>query len=198
MVSQKVDLYKLKEEDWIKYKRMDKIATHETKIKQAIIGVLFVGFLIGIFAYGAILTTPNIRATASLLNSATIQLNRSFTAAGIAHLSIYNNSTQLTSHLSTNPHALASFVTWMFAVGMFLGAVAQLLIIAFLVRWIYILLATSYSSPEIYSFKSLRRRLHAVEHIRNTLKAHGFSEQEIDWYYEVKEETRKLLLKTGE
>ena len=140
MVSQKVDLYKLKEEEWIKYKRMDKIATHETKIKQAIIGVLFVGFLIGIFAYGAILTTPNIRATASLLNSATIQLNRSFTAAGIAHLSIYNNSTQLTSHLSTNPHALASFVTWMYAVGMFLGAVAPLFIIAFLIFMIYILL----------------------------------------------------------
>lgn len=36
MVNQKIDLYKLNEEEWIRYKRMDKIATHERKLKQGI------------------------------------------------------------------------------------------------------------------------------------------------------------------
>jgi hypothetical protein len=198
MVSPKIDLYKLKEEEWIKYKRMDKLATHETRMKQIIAGVLLIGFLMAIVAYTAISATPSIHSAASLLHSATMQLNRSFNAAGIGNLTIYNNTVQLTNHLAVNPNALASFVTWMYAVGMFLSAVAPLLIMALLIFIIYFFFATSFSSPEIYSFKYLRRRLASLEHIRNTLRAHGFSEQEIDWYYEVKEETRKLLIKIGE
>ena len=201
MVNPKIDLYKLKEEDWLKYKRMDKIATHETRMKQGIAGVLFIGFLVAIVAYAAIFATPSIHAAASLLHSATMQLNRSFNAAGIGNLTVYNHTTMITNSLSSNPHALASFVMWIYAVGMFLGAVAPLFIIALLIFIIFIIYSfpvTSFSSPEIYSFKYLRRRLESLEHIRNTLKAHGFSEQEIDWYYEVKNETRKLLIKIGE
>ncbi len=198
MVSPKIDLYKLKEEEWLKYKRMDKIATHETRMKQNIIAVILMGLLITIVAYAAIAAEPGIHFAVSFLHSATIQLNSSFNAAGISHLTVYNHTTQLTNHLASNPNALASLVIWMYAMGIFLEVTAPLFVIILLFFVIYTFYATSFSPPEIYSFESLRRRLASLEHIRNILRAHGFSEQEIDWYYEVKNETRKLLIKIGE
>ena len=198
MVSPKIDLYKLKEEEWIKYKRMDKIATHETRMKQIILGALLTCFMLVLFLYAAIVAAPNISKAALLVHSAAAQLNSSFEAAGISNLTIHNNTALITTHLASNPHALASLVMWMFAVGTFLVTAAPLLVIAFLIFIIYMFVITMPFSTEIYSFESLRRRLASLEHIRNILRAHGFSEQEIDWYYEVKNEIWKLRIKMGE
>jgi hypothetical protein len=201
MVNQKIDLYKLNEEEWIRYKRMDKIATHERKLKQGIAVAIITISLIVILAYVAISATPNIHKAALFVNSASIQLNSSLKVAGIANLTLYNNTALIINHLTSNPHALASFVMWMFAVGMFLGAVAPLLATAFLIFILYLFIMNmnnNISEAEIYSFKYLKRRLASLEHIRNILRAHSFTEQEIDWYYEVKNETRKLLIKIGE
>ncbi len=198
MVNQKIDLYKLKEEDWLKYKRMDKIARHETRMQSAILSAAMLGAMILILAYVAVLSAPSIHKAGLMLNSLATQLNSTFKAGGIASVSLYNHTALITNNLASNPHALASVVMWMYGIGMLLSAFAPLVFTAILILILWVFLSASYFPPEIYSFKSLQRRLDALEHIRNTLKAHGFSEQEIDWYYEVKNETRKLLIKIGE
>ena len=198
MVSPKIDLYKLKEEEWLKYKRMDKIATHEIRMQSAILSLLVLGAMILILIYAEGLSAPNIHKAGLMLNSLATQLNSTFKAGGIASVSLYNHTALITNNLASNPHALASVVMWIYGIGMFFAAVAPLVFTAILILILWLFLSASYFPSEIYSFKSLKRRLASLEHIRNTLKAHGFSEQEIDWYYEVKNETRKLLIKIGE
>jgi hypothetical protein len=198
MVSPKIDLYKLKEEEWLKYKRMDKIATHEIRMQSAILSLLVLGAMILILIYAEGLSAPNIHKAGLMLNSLATQLNSTFKAGGIASVSLYNHTALITNNLASNPHALASVVMWIYGIGMFFAAVAPLVFTAILILILWLFLSASYFPSEIYSFKSLKRRLASLEHIRNTLKAHGFSEQEIDWYYEVRNETRKLLIKIGE
>jgi hypothetical protein len=197
MVSPKIDLYKLKEEEWIKYKRMDKIATHETRMKAAIFSSVLFGAMVLILIYATALSAPNIHKAGIMLNSVATQLNSSFNAAGISNITIYNHTTLMTNHLASNPHALAGLVMWIYAVGTFLATVAPLVFIAILILILWLFLSASYFPPEIYSFRYLRKRLASLEHIRNILRAHGFSEQEIDYYYGVRNETRKLLIKLG-
>lgn len=183
-----VDLKKLKKEDWIKYKQMDKIASRSTNAMAMLHVYILVALTIAIIGYGVFVSAPAIHITSAFLVSASTQLDSSFKAAGLGNITIYNNTALVANHLASNPQALASFAIWMYAIGVFFAAMMPLLLTAFL---LYVMLTIfqvfGRHAYDINSFGALQRRLRMAQRSRSALRARGFSEHEIDWYYEVKE-----------
>lgn len=182
-----IDLKKLKKEDWIKYKQMDKIASRSTNAMAMLYVYILAALTIAIIGYGVFVSAPAIHITSAFLGSASTQLDSSFKAAGLGNITIYNNTALVANHLASNPQALASFAIWMYAIGIFFAAMMPLLFTALLLYVIFTFFQVGRHAYDINSFGALQRRLRMVQRSRSALRARGFSEHEIDWYYEVKE-----------
>ena len=204
MENTKVDLKKLKEQDWEKYKKMRKVAERR-KITSRYLATLILAVVIGsAIGIGLILAfNSSAGNTASLANYASNQtvavlhnLNISFNNTNYIHWTNATLST-LISTMKTNPKALSTFAVSTYATMQSYFILSMFLITVLLVVF-YILFLTNTNSIGISrTYKYFKRELNRLAERDENLRKYGFTEPEIAWYHAVRSELIKLELEYG-
>ena len=200
MENTKVDLKKLNEQDWGKYKKMRKVASRR-KITGSLLATLLLAVLIGVGIGGGLIIAFNSMAgnTAILANYAGNQtvavlhnLNISFNGSDYLHWTNATLST-LISTMKNNPKALSTF-----AVNTYATMQSYFFLFAFLFTVIlvvvYLLFFSVPSLPISQDYKYFKRKLNRLAERYENLRAYGYTEQEIAWYRAVRSELIKLEL----
>jgi predicted PurR-regulated permease PerM len=200
-MEQKIDLNKLEEKDWIKYRRMKKIANNENAIK-SIINILPFVLIFGVVISLVLISQPQISHLNTLLNYITNQtgnalhnqfnLSTNTTTYNLTILPnlLQNKSTtsKLISISSSNSIVLGQLTVMTLIDVQDISVALFTVVMIFMLLWAYGMLAFGYDAPSSppSSFKSLKRRLSRKQNKDDNLRAHGFSEREISWYYAVR------------
>ena len=204
MENTKVDLKKLKEQDWEKYKKMRKVAERR-KITSRYFATLILAVVISLGIGGGLILAFNSSAgnTGGLATYASNQtvavlhnLNISFNNTNYVH---WTNETLsiLISTMKTNPKALSTFAVSTYATMQSYFYLSMFLITVLLVVF-YILFLTNTNSIGISrTYKCFKRELNRLAERDENLRKYGFTEPEIAWYHAVRSELIKLELEYG-
>ena len=204
MENTKIDLKKLKEQDWEKYKKMRRVASRR-KITSRYFATLILAVVIGLGIGGGLILAFNSSAgnTGGLANYASNQtvavlhnLNISFNNTNYVH---WTNATLsiLISTMKTNPKALSTFAVSTYATMQSYFYLSMFLITVLLVVF-YILFLTNTNSIGISrTYKYFKRELNRLAERDENLRKYGFTEPEIAWYHAVRSELIKLELEYG-
>ena len=200
MENTKVDLKKLNEQDWGKYKKMRKVASRR-KITGSLLATLLLAVLIGVGIGGGLIIAFNSMAgnTAILANYAGNQtvavlhnLNISFNGSDYLHWTNATLST-LISTMKNNPKALSTFAVNTYATMQSYSFLFAFLFTVILVV-VYLLFFSVPSLPISQDYKYFKRKLNRLAERYENLRAYGYTEQEIAWYRAVRSELIKLEL----
>jgi predicted PurR-regulated permease PerM len=204
MENTKVDLKKLKEQDWEKYKKMRKVAERR-KITSRYFATLILAVVIGLGIGGGLILAfiSSAGNTGGLANYASNQtvavlhnLNISFNNTNYIHWTNATLST-LISTMKTNPKALSTFAVSTYATMQSYFILSMFLITVLLVVF-YILFLTNTNSIGISrTYKYFKRELNRLAERDENLRKYGFTEPEIAWYHAVRSELIKLELEYG-
>ena len=204
MENTKVDLKKLKEQDWEKYKKMRKVAERR-KITSRYFATLILAVVIGLGIGGGLILAfiSSAGNTGGLANYASNQtvavlhnLNISFNNTNYIHWTNATLST-LISTMKSNPKALSTFAVSTYATMQSYFYLSMFLITVLLVVF-YILFLTNTNSIGISrTYKYFKRELNRLAERDENLRKYGFTEPEIAWYHAVRSELIKLELEYG-
>ena len=200
MENTKVDLKKLKEQDWEKYKKMRKVAERR-KITSRYFATLILAAAV-FYAIGGGLILAFISSagnTGGLANYASNQtvavlhnLNISFNNTNYIHWTNATLST-LISTMKSNPKALSTFAVSTYATMHSYLYLSMFLIVLLVV--FYTLSPTNTNSIGISrTYKCFKRELNRLAERDENLRKYGFTESEIAWYHAVRSELIKLEL----
>lgn len=203
MENTKVDLKKLKEQDWEKYKKMRKVASRQKITSGNIAVVAVVAILIGLMVGALFIFSSAVHHATTLANYSNNQtvavlhnLNISFNRTTYAHWTNATLST-LISTMKTNPKALSTFAVSTYATMQSYFILSMFLITVLLVVF-YILFLTNTNSIGISrTYKYFKRELNRLAERDENLRKYGFTESEIAWYHAVRSELIKLELEYG-
>ena len=201
MENTKIDLKKLNESDWEKYRKMQKVASRKKITSGQIAGLLialgllavFIGVGIGIstlaMGHANVLAYYSNNQTVALLHN----LNISFNGTDYAHWTNATLST-LISAMKNNPKALSAFAVNTYTTMQSYFYLGMFLIVAVFILTITVFFSIPYlwSIPKTYKY--FREKLDRLAERDENLKAFGFSSQEIAWYHAVRSELIKLEL----
>jgi predicted PurR-regulated permease PerM len=201
MENTKVDLKKLNEQDWEKYKKMRKVAARR-KITGRYLATLILAVVIGVGIAVGLIGALNLMGgnTAVLANYASNQtfavlhnLNISFNGTDYIHWTNATLST-LISTMKNNPKALSTFAVNTYATmqsDFFLFTV--LFVVILIVGYLMFFSGSSeWYIPQYY--KNFKIRLDRLAERDENLRAYGYTAQEIAWYHAVRSELIKLEL----
>ena len=201
MENTKVDLKKLNEQDWEKYKKMRKVAARR-KITGRYLATLILAVVIGVGIAVGLIGALNLMGgnTAVLANYASNQtfavlhnLNISFNGTDYIHWTNATLST-LISTMKNNPKALSTFAVNTYATmqsDFFLFTV--LFVVILIVGYLMFFSGSSeWYIPQYY--KNFKIRLDRLAERDENLRAYGYTAQEIAWYHAVRAELIKLEL----
>lgn len=204
MENTKIDLKKLKEQDWEKYKKMRRVASRR-KITSRYLATLILAVVISsAIGIGLILAfISSAGNTGGLANYASNQtvavlhnLNISFNNTNYIHWTNATLST-LISTMKSNPKALSTFAVNTYATMQSYFYLSMFLITVLLVVF-YILFLTNTNSIGISrTYKYFKRELNRLAERDENLRKYGFTEPEIAWYHAVRSELIKLELEYG-
>ena len=201
MENTKVDLKKLNEQDWGKYKKMRKVASRR-KITGSLLATLLLAVLIGVGTGGDLIIAFNSTAgnTAILANYAGNQtvavlhnLNISFNGSDYLHWTNATLST-LISTMKNNPKALSTFAVNTYATMQSYSFLFAFLFTVVILVVVYLLFFSVPSLPISQDYKYFKRKLNRLAERYENLRAYGYTEQEIAWYRAVRSELIKLEL----
>ena len=201
MENTKVDLKKLKEQDWEKYKKMRKVAERR-KITSRYFATLILAVVIGLGIGGGLILAfiSSAGNTGGLANYASNQtvavlhnLNISFNNTNYIHWTNATLST-LISTMKTNPKALRTFAVSTYTTMQSYFYLSMFLIFALFLAF-YVIFLVSLNSSEIpKTYKYFKRELNRLAERDENLRKYGFTESEIAWYHAVRSELIKLEL----
>ena len=202
MENTKVDLKKLNEQDWGKYKKMRKVASRR-KITGSLLATLLLAVLIGVGIGGGLIIAFNSMAgnTAILANYAGNQtvavlhnLNISFNGSDYLHWTNATLSTLITA-MKNNPKALSTFAVSVYAnMQSYFFLFMFLFIVIFVVSYYLLFFSGSSELSISQDYKYFKQKLNRLTERDENLKAYGYTEQEIAWYHAIRSELIKLEL----
>ena len=203
MENTKIDLKKLNEQDWEKYKKMRKVASRQKITSGNIAVVAVVAILIGLMVGALFIFSSAVHHATTLANYSNNQtvavlhnLNISFNNTNYIHWTNATLST-LISTMKTNPKALSTFAVSTYATMQSYFILSMFLITVLLVVF-YILFLTNTNSIGISrTYKYFKRELNRLAERDENLRKYGFTEPEIAWYHAVRSELIKLELEYG-
>lgn len=201
MTKQNVDLEKLNEQEWKKYREMDKVA-HRTPTplwEILVIGLIFILFIGGAFyvlifrpMIGIAKTSEVANYTSQQLNNALNISNRSVLNGAFSYNTTLANKTMenFIANLNTHPKALAPAIANAYmGISMLAGTIVLLILLGtflFLAGIILFSSSDEFKIPKAYiSFKLKLKRMKTRE---QNLKDYGYTTEEIIWYHEVREQ----------
>lgn len=200
MENQEINLAKINEQDWEKYRKMNKVASRPSTTEK-VITIFYVIFAIGIIVAIAhnLLQTSNRQAM--ITNIANYSANQFYASShSQLPLSINNNTANaLIATLQKSPKASATFAVATFFLDVFFINMFIVIIISAVFVITYFMLFAWIPSlgtePELpRRFKGLQRRISYVQKRDEKLKKYGFTKREITWYHAVRSELIKLEL----
>ena len=194
-----MDIKKITERDWEKYKRMRKIATSNVQFYLYIL--LYLAVII-IFVVAILNLNSTIRQMPSLNTSAIPAL--SMTNHTLLPLNALNNSKAYNQTLATlisnnTKQAQAIlYVASMSTVGILLGVVISMLALLFVMMIALAAIDNWFFSPirdKPTSYKHLRRSLENKERqkqeMTNRLLAANYTEKDVAWYFDMEDSLKK-------
>ena len=200
MKNKKIDLKRLNEQDWERYRKMDEIASRRSVVvdvfywTSAFIIIIVMGYIL---IHASISKHPlNQLRNYSIqqFNVATQSQNLSQIYSSIRQGTItgINNNTvnSLITSIQENPRVAASFAVASFFLN---DDLAYTMLFVFLAA----LFVGVYSNNKIElsrNFKTLRRYIASLQKREANLREYGFAAEEIAWYYAVRSELIKLKL----
>ena len=200
MENTKVDLKKLNEQDWEKYRKMRKVASRR-KINAEIVAALVVGiFLVALvvgFIYISASALNHADALANYSNNQTVavlhNLNTSFNGTDYLRWTNAMLST-LISSMKNNPKALSAFAvnTYTTMQSYFYLSIFLIILLFALFYTMFFTTITSSGIPRTYKY--FRKGLNRLAERDENLRAYGYTEQEIAWYHAIRSELIKLEL----
>ena len=208
MGNKKIDLKRLTEQDWERYRKMDKIASRRSVVvdvfywTSAFIIIIVMGYIL---IHASISQHPLNQLTnysIQQFNVATQSQNLSqiYSIRQGTMMGINNNTVNsLITSIQENPRVAASFSVASFflnddlAYAMLFAFLAELFIGVYWFLFIYI--PNSNNKIELpRNFKTLRRYIASLQKREANLREYGFAAEEIAWYYAVRSELIKLKL----
>ena len=203
MENTKVDLKKLNEQDWEKYKKMRRVASRRKITSGNIAVVAVVAILIGLMVGALFIFSSAVHHATTLANYSNNQtvavlhnLNISFNRTTYAHWTNATLST-LISTMKTNPKALSTFAVNTYTTMQSYFYLSMFLISASFLAFYIIFLISSNSSEIPKTYKYFKRELNRLAERDENLRKYGFTEPEIAWYHAVRSELIKLELEYG-
>ena len=200
-IETKIDLDKLNEQDWGKYRNMRKVAFRTKTIgNTALAGLALAVILIGLIVGGLLIflaAAGHANVLAYYSNNQTVALlhnsNTSFNNSNYTHWTNATLST-LISAMKNNPKALSAF-----AVNTYTTMQSYYYLNMFLIVAVFILIITVFFSiPYLWSiprtYKYFRKELNRLAERDENLRVYGYTEHEIAWYHAVRSELIKLEL----
>ena len=200
MENTKVDLKKLNEQDWEKYRKMRKVASRR-KINAEIVAALVVGiFLVALvvgFIYISALALNHADALANYSNNQTVavlhNLNTSFNGTDYLRWTNATLST-LISSMKNNPKALSAFAVNTYTTMQSNFYLSMFLILVLFIVFVEVFVMSLGSSEIPTTYKYFRKGLNRLAERDENLRAYGYTEQEIAWYHAIRSELIKLEL----
>jgi hypothetical protein len=201
----KIDLDKLNEQDWGKYRKMRKIAQRE-KISWASVGYSVLIFAVFGIIIGFLIFQPaiSLHQIGNLANDAFNQFNASVHSSNITSItSLNSNPTIILSNvtinktitvLASNPKALSAFTVAAFLSANIIAIVLTVVVGMILLIYFIVMFFSADSIGLPHMYRQLQRRRDRIEERNTNLRAYGFSPQEIAWYHAVRSELIKLEL----
>ena len=200
MENTKVDLKKLNEQDWEKYKKMRKVAARR-KITGRYLATLILAVVIGVGIAVGLIGALNLMGgnTAVLANYASNQtfavlhnLNISFNGTDYIHWTNATLST-LISTMKNNPKALSTFAVNTYATMQSYFFLFTFLVVILIVGYLLFFSgASDWYTPQYY--KNFKIRLDRLAERDENLRTYGYTAQEIAWYHAIRSELIKLEL----
>ena len=196
----KIDLDKLNEQDWGKYRKMRKVASRQKTNAETVVAIV-VGIFLFALAVGIIYISASAlghaNALANYSSNQTIavlhNLNISFNGTNYTHWTNATLST-LISAIKNNPKALSAFAVNTYTTMQSYFYLSMFLIVLFFVLLVTIFL-TFTDSPKIpKTYRYFKKNLNRIAERDENLRAYGYTEQEIAWYHAVRSELIKLEL----
>ena len=199
MENTKVDLKKLNEQDWEKYRKMRKVASRQKLnaeiVAALVIGIFLVALVVGLYISASALNHAN--ALANYSNNQTVavlhNLNTSFNGTDYLRWTNATLST-LISAMKNNPKALSAFAVNTYATVQSYFYLSNFLIILLFALFYTIFFTSMTSSGIPRTYKYFRKELNRLAERDENLKAYGYTEQEIAWYHAIRSELIKLEL----
>ena len=200
MENTKVDLKKLNEQDWEKYRKMRKVASRQKLnaeiVAALVIGIFLVALVVG-FIYISASALNHANALANYSNNQTVavlhNLNTSFNGTDYLRWTNATLST-LISAMKNNPKALSAFAVNTYATVQSYFYLSIFLIILLFALFYTIFFTSMTSSGIPRTYKYFRKELNRLAERDENLKAYGYTEQEIAWYHAIRSELIKLEL----
>ena len=203
MENTKVDLKKLKEQDWEKYKKMRRVASRRKITSGNIAVVAVVAILIGLMVGALFIFSSAVHHATTLANYSNNQtvavlhnLNISFNRTTYAYWTNATLST-LISTMKSNPKVLSTFAVNTYTTMQSYFYLSMFLIFALFLTFYVIFLVSSNSSEIPRTYKYFKRELNRLAERDENLRKYGFTEPEIAWYHAVRSELIKLELEYG-
>jgi predicted PurR-regulated permease PerM len=200
MENTKVDLKKLNEQDWEKYRKMRKVASRQKLnaeiVAALVIGIFLVALVVG-FIYISASALNHADALANYSNNQTVavmhNLNTNFNGTGYLHWTNTTLST-LISAMKNNPKALSAFAvnTYTTMQSYFYLSIFLIVLLFALFYTIFFTSITSSGIPRTYKY--FRKELNRLAERDENLRVYGYTEQEIAWYHAIRSELIKLEL----
>ena len=200
MENTKVDLKKLNEQDWEKYRKMRKVAARRKMTGQHVAGlilaVIAIAAIVGVmYVFSSAATHATTLADYSNNQTVAIlhNLNISFNRTNYANWTNTTLST-LISAMRNHPKALSAFAVNTYTTMQSYFYLSMFLILALFIVF-YLVFVMSLGSSEIpTTYKYFRKELNRLAERDENLRAYGYAEQEIAWYHAIRSELIKLEL----
>ena len=208
MENQEINLAKINEQDWEKYRKMNKVASRPSTTEKVITifyAIVAIGILVAI-AYNLLQTSNRQAMIANIANYSANQFYASSHSQLLLNVNysnpkgINNNTANaLIATLQKSPKASATFAVATFFLDVFFTNMFIVIIITVVLVITYSMLFEWIPSlgtePELpRRFKGLQRRISYVQKREEKLKKYGFTKREIAWYHAVRSELIKLEL----
>ena len=199
MENTKVDLKKLNEQDWEKYRKMRKVASRQ-KLNAEIVAALVIGIFLVALVVGLYISASALNHANALANYASNQtfavlhnLNISFNGTDYIHWTNATLST-LISTMKNNPKALSTFAVNTYAtMQSYFFLFTFLFVVILIVGYLLFFSGTSdWYTPQYY--KNFKIRLDRLAERDENLRTYGYTAQEIAWYHAIRSELIKLEL----
>lgn len=199
----KINLEKLNEKDWEKYRKMDKVARRTKGISADT--VVLIGLTLIIIVFLVIIEGKTVPEIAHLNNMANYSFNQLTTSIHSSQIGFTNNNTlssllsnssvsRLITVLSSNPKALSAFIIYLFLEGGIFALGGGFVIVIMFILMYFNMLSTPTPIKLPHTYKQLQMCKNIIKESNSNLTTFGFTREEINWYYMVRSELIKLKI----
>ncbi len=201
----KINLEKLNEKDWEKYRKMDKVARRTKGISASAVFSIFVFLMVVALLITTVVFPLN--TVAHLNKLANYSFNQFNTSISSSQIKLSNNITStiflsnatvntLITTLTSNPKASSALSIYSYlSEGEFIymvGILMCLVIILFIFGVLFFGSTETIRLPHTY--KQLQMCKNIIKGRTTNLTKFGFSQEDTDWYYAVRSELIKLKI----